>query len=146
MCRGQQHAARTSCQNHPAPHQLADHLSTTESGNKAIARLRELQDEHVQRTKTLCNTHFPQLVKDCDLKFSSKVVTDVLHALASDSDFMYLFRGTYPGAKGKTIGSRTDTNLRGAIGEGSMNSLFTDMNCAKRQEDAVCSKMRKNTL
>ena len=58
------------------------------------------------------------LLKDCDLKFSSKVVTDVLHALASDSDFMYLFRGTYPGAKGKTIGSRTDTNLRGAIGEG----------------------------
>jgi hypothetical protein len=59
-----------------------------------IARLMELEDEHVQWTKTLCDTHFPLLVAACDSKFSSKVVKDVLQFLASDSDFVYMFRGT----------------------------------------------------
>ncbi len=43
------------------------------------------------------------------------------------SVFVYMFRGTYPGAAGKSIGSQTDRNLRAAIGEGCMNNIYTDM-------------------
>ena len=88
-------------------------------------QLKILTAAHVDATSRFIHTHFPHLLPV--LKFSSKFVEDMQEVLSSGCKFTFLFRGTYPGAHGRTIGSTTDINLRHGIGEANMSRVFQDL-------------------
>jgi hypothetical protein len=90
-----------------------------------LEHLKKLTAEHVEATRCLIHIHFPHLLPL--LKFSSKLVEDLQEVLSSGSDFAFVFRGTYPGAYGRTFGSQTDNNLRRGIGIPNICRLYQDL-------------------
>ena len=107
--------------------QVAD--SQTEL-QKQLLLLLEYEQDHVACTEAMMRFFFPSVVDVCKLQFSSKVYTDMIKALECNdppsSSLTYVFRGTYPGADGKTIGSQTDRILRRNIGEANMRCIYVD--------------------
>jgi hypothetical protein len=93
--------------------QVAD--SQTELQMQLLLLL-EYEQDHVACTEAMMRFFFPSVVDVCKLQFSSKVYTDMIKALECNdppsSSLTYVFRGTYPGADGKTIGTQTDRILR----------------------------------
>jgi hypothetical protein len=65
---------------------------------------------------------------------------------SSESPLIYLFRGTYPGKHGATIGSKTHRNLQQGIGESNMPCLFQDLFAFVRGRQHLSARQGKEQV
>ena len=102
----------------------------------AFKELRALARYYERATEHMLTSQFPHIVAGVHPKFESKVCEDLISALSRDSkdsdgtdeyaDVLLLLFGTYPGGKGKTIGSHTHRCIASRMMPGDVATSFVD--------------------